>query len=433
MSVNPASDPHSDADSQTPRNAVEDLQALLVRLESLQMDGNMLGGHIEEQEFKKWMRTGAAKDVTLWSLVTNAAIFLKGCPLELRVGLLNISFELKPYRNVSNADLVTAEFVKIQGLITKYTQSQSIPVIHAEVLSMICTSMKQYEAQNKPSSVDYLRVSDPAKYVIGEVTAQSHQDPMNILNDLSCVFSRLGWLLNEDTGLIDLSLPCFEIGYMLKPVSVDKPKIKAHDITLKMNYLRAQITYFDLIVKKQNTTLKNIIEYAVNGISYWKEIHSNRQPPAKPVVPSPQPVQSNNTITVFGNGWIAWSEVHHPNSIIFTKDNVHFYRDSMSNWRYYRTPTFGYFQHKNAGPNPNQPNDCYVHVPSRQCTEGQFITDLFKDFHHKTLFASKLCTSNIAGSVGQVRPCRCEGYPGCDGTPGNCHCIGRCRCADADA
>ena len=42
--------------------------------------------------------------------------------------------------------------------------------------------------------------------------------------------------------------------------------------------------------------------------------------------------------------------------------------------------------------------------------------------------ASQERTSDLADSVGQVRPCRCEGCPGCDGTPDNCRCIGKCRC-----
>jgi hypothetical protein len=41
--------------------------------------------------------------------------------------------------------------------------------------------------------------------------------------------------------------------------------------------------------------------------------------------------------------------------------------------------------------------------------------------------ASQETTSDRAGPV-VMRPCRCEGCPGCDGTPGRC----RCRCADAD-
>lgn len=46
--------------------------------------------------------------------------------------------------------------------------------------------------------------------------------------------------------------------------------------------------------------------------------------------------------------------------------------------------------------------------------------------------ASQASTSDLTAPVDQVRPCRCEGCPGCDGTPEHCRCIGRCRCADAD-
>jgi hypothetical protein len=190
-------------------------------------------------------------------------------------------------------------------------------------------------------------------------------------------------------------------------------------------------------------------------------------------------INNKSDITVFGNGWIAWSEVERPNSIIYTQDNVHFYRDSMSNWNLYRTPNSAYFQHKNAGPNPDHPNKCYVHVPSRQITQGQIIIDVVnktdssvsttphiqsygsrtqhvnpqnvqrppnptytpwyantqrrpagkyvdrngRSFVVGNTIASQESTSDLAGPV-VMRRCRCEGCPGCDGTPGNC----RCRC-----
>jgi hypothetical protein len=267
MSANPDSDPDTDADSQTPRNAVEDLQGLLLRLQMPQM----------------------------------------------------------------------------------YTEP-------SVVQTDICLDLEKLGAEDSP------------------------EETVKMLDDLSTIFSRLGWLFNEDTGLIDLSLPCFEIGYMLKPVYLDRRTIKPLNITLKMNFLLKQLQYFHLNVKKQNTTLRQIIQYAVNGIAEWKKIQSKPQTATNQAAPSPNPMQPNNNqqynSTLFGRGWIAWSDLQHPNSIIYTKDNFHFYRDSMSNWIYYKAPNFAYFQHKNAGPNRDQSNDCYVHVASRQFTQGQIVYDM---------------------------------------------------------
>ena len=118
--------------------------------------------------------------------------------------------------------------------------------------------------------------------------------------------------------------------------------------------------------------------------------------------------------------WIAWKD---NNYIVYTENNIRFFRDSISNWDYISIQDLPYLRHK-------QSLKCYKNVKSRKFKQGDILIDVYKG--QKTKLATQICTSDLADPVDQVRPCRCRGCTGCDGKPGHCRCIGRCRCADAD-
>jgi hypothetical protein len=68
MSVNPASDPHSDADSQTPQNPVEDLQGLLMRLQTIHMENLTVGLALSDEDlhFTQSQFCKNCQEVGLW-------------------------------------------------------------------------------------------------------------------------------------------------------------------------------------------------------------------------------------------------------------------------------------------------------------------------------------------------------------------------------
>lgn len=299
---------------------------------------------------------------------------------------------------------------------------------------------------------------------------------MENMDDLSSVFSRLGWLFNEGTGLIDLSHPCFEIGYMLKPIYIDKPTIKPQDITIKMDFLLKQIIYFDVNVRKQNSTLRQLIQYAVKGIESWKKIQWIPQTPTlphqavlsvpphlqKPQVHNQQPEHAqvlqryHKLDRKYNEAWFAWTS---GNTIFYTKNGLDIQHDLRSKWvefkdsqgKIYLKPFHGLdcykfipipYSQKNQTPqaypqniNPPKYTSNTTFIPWRQNTYGQ-NPGVYRDqnghaYQVRNKLASQESTSDLADPVNQVRPCRCEGCPGCDGTPGHCRCTGRCRCADA--
>ena len=114
--------------------------------------------------------------------------------------------------------------------------------------------------------------------------------------------------------------------------------------------------------------------------------------------------------------WIAWKD---ENYVVYTENNVRFFRDHISNWENISIQELPYLRHKES-------LKCYQNVKGRKFKKGDVLIDVYTG--RKTRLGTQICTSDLADPVDQVRPCRCRGCPGCDGQPGHCRCIGRCHC-----
>lgn len=388
MSASPTSDASTDADSETPRNSVDDLQGLLMRLQALHMDGSMLGGPLEEAEFNRWRESGAAtpEDNELLRVVANAAVLLKlGLP-DLRLGLLNIAYELKPPQSrPSDPRLVIAEFQKINGLMRHQIQIAH-NAMYPHILNAISARMSQYQARNQPTS----RVQNTG-------TARSPNVPNNASNS-NWNLENFAWIEN---GVVH---------YMKSSDRI------VHQDRVASNWERINQNGVMYLKKRTEGSLYRVIPIPRTPVS--------RTPQISPTTPA----QNATGLGQFGICVVC----HDRASTLILWPCGHCCLCAQCKETYRQM---------------NYPNCPLCRKP---ITETTFITasqreQLLADPSGQTRvydsrskriimcnkLASQESTSDLADPVNQVRPCRCEGCPGCDGTPGDCRCTGRCRCADA--
>ena len=68
------------------------------------------------------------------------------------------------------------------------------------------------------------------------------------------------------------------------------------------------------------------------------------------------------------NDWIAWKD---NNYIVYTENNVRFFRDSISNWDYISIQELPYFKHK-------QSLKCYKSVKARKFKKGDTLINVYR-------------------------------------------------------
>jgi hypothetical protein len=115
--------------------------------------------------------------------------------------------------------------------------------------------------------------------------------------------------------------------------------------------------------------------------------------------------------------WFAWKD---NNYIVYTENSVKYFCDSISNWDNIIIDTTPYFKHKRS-------LKCYKNIQRRQLKQGDTLINVYKG--KKSILVTQICTSDLAGPVDQVRPCRCAGCRcrGCE-CCNSCGQDGRCRC-----
>ena len=201
-----------DTDTHVDSQAGQSLEDLLVRLEALNasasmlagplhdsittgpLDHTLLGGPLQCEQFKNWLYkpiAGTVQDDHLRRVVAGAAVYLTQCRPELRIGLLNLAYALKPDSLIPDPNHVMRELLPITGLIQNqvtqllYHKPYNF-AMHAEILNMIVTEMFSYEQRHKISpSVGKFKLHpenrikvqhDHGIYVQGNIIWQKEKD-----------------------------------------------------------------------------------------------------------------------------------------------------------------------------------------------------------------------------------------------------------------
>lgn len=191
------------------------------------------------------------------------------------------------------------------------------------------------------------------------------------IHELSKYCSQAGFFLKNKIS-DSMRLYIFELGYIVEPkypnqFTDEQVRAKCHEF----------ITNIHQIYQAKNVNVSFEVRNLLMDIT--KNIQQYLDPkPGYPVNAPAQRVQNTAILPAndrdhrFGEGWVAWNENSGAQTLIYTKDDVTFHRDSISNWSYYPIQGLTYLKKTNSP-------DCYVHVRGRQFRQGDTVIDHLKN------------------------------------------------------
>jgi hypothetical protein len=391
MSASPSCDPNTDTESQVMQNPVpsglEDMQGLLRRLQMTHID-NTLSTHWNESMPKNDDTYYRQNLYTQFALV---AMLIQNQKTEIRIQFIDLAYLLNPvdHPRISVQQIVKI-FIKWDNLQYKANELQKNRKFEGFVYNLLCW-MKDYQQYHK----DIFRTI-PTYYHFEPIDSKfpnfEISSPISLAGHISGAVSPDKRLQIRDT--------CLELAMKLK----DNYKIRVKFLDLAY--------YFEPIFRE--TTLKIYSENAINStiLDQWKIILTlidqvNQEP-------------TNNT---------SIKQMLH--SLQYQMQS---YTDALSQSQSYTVPTHAQTVQNTYNSRThnakNYPKRGYAVWPANNTQNTTRKWTYPRLWRTRNELASQEITSDLAGPVDQVRPCRCAGCRcrGCE-CCNSCGQDGRCRCA----